>query len=47
MTWPNEPEVHDGKTKYATNNKGRTFQADIIVNLRIMSSFFFQFNSQN
>ncbi|KIR53782.1 hypothetical protein I315_03908 [Cryptococcus gattii Ru294] len=31
MTWPNEPEMHDGKTKYATNNKGRTFQADIIL----------------
>ncbi|KIR69238.1 hypothetical protein I314_00344 [Cryptococcus bacillisporus CA1873] len=31
MTWPNEPEVLDGKTKYATNNKGRTSQADIIL----------------
>ncbi|AAW40966.1 hypothetical protein CNBA4820 [Cryptococcus deneoformans B-3501A] len=31
MTWPDEPEVLDGKTKYVTTDKGRTFEADIVL----------------
>ncbi|OWT37715.1 oxidoreductase [Cryptococcus neoformans Bt1] len=31
MTWPDEPEVLDGKIKYVTTDKGRTFKADIVL----------------
>lgn len=40
MTWPDEPEVLDGKTKYVTTDKGRTFEADIVVNFWTLRSPF-------
>lgn len=33
VTWPDEPETLDGKTKYVTTDKGRTFEADIVVRM--------------
>ncbi|OWZ57378.1 oxidoreductase [Cryptococcus neoformans c45] len=31
VTWPDEPETLDGKTKYVTTDKSRTFEADIVL----------------
>lgn len=37
VTWPDEPEPLDGKTKYVTTDKGRTFEADIVVSRKFRS----------
>ncbi|TYJ56630.1 hypothetical protein B9479_002722 [Cryptococcus floricola] len=31
MTWPDEPEILDGKPKIVTTDKGRTFEADLVL----------------
>ncbi|WVN86741.1 uncharacterized protein L203_101913 [Cryptococcus depauperatus CBS 7841] len=31
MTWPDEPETFDGKVKFVTTDKGRTFEADLVL----------------
>ncbi|WVQ78398.1 hypothetical protein IAT38_000484 [Cryptococcus sp. DSM 104549] len=31
MTWPTNPDTYDGKTKIVTTDKGRTFEADLVL----------------
>jgi len=31
MTWPEDPEHLNGKTKILTTDKGREFRADLVV----------------
>lgn len=38
MTWPEEPENLDGKVKFLRTDKGRQFEADLVVRLCSLST---------
>ncbi|WVQ78397.1 hypothetical protein IAT38_000483 [Cryptococcus sp. DSM 104549] len=31
LTWPSDPDTYDGSTKFVTTDKGRTFEADLVL----------------
>lgn len=36
VTWPREPEDLDGHVKILTTDKGKQFEADIVVSLHVL-----------